>query len=71
MIQEIFTVFQKVKWRDCEENDDYEWYYAELMHYVVHNKRTNAYWFVKSKNPSNAYDIVKKKLSKETIDVSD
>ena len=61
-IQSMFTIFKSIRWRDCEEDSNYEWYYAESMHYLVHDKTTNAYWFIKAKSPSNAYDIVLRKV---------
>ena len=56
IIQNMFKTIKNVKWRDCEENEEYEWYYAESMHYIIHNKRTHAYWLVKAKSPSMAFD---------------
>ena len=56
-IQATFTALKSVRWRDCEENINYEWYYAEDRHYVIHNKETNAYWFVKGGSPSNAFEV--------------
>ena len=61
-IQMIYTVVKNIRWRDCDENSEYEWYYAEDMHYMVRNKKTSAIWFIKAKSPSNAYDIVMKKV---------
>ena len=61
VIQEIFSVFKNVRWRDCETDTQFEWYYAESMHYVIHNKETNAYWFVKAKSPASACDIAIRK----------
>ena len=62
--QAIFTAIKNVRWRDCEENDDFEWYYAEDRHYAIHRKSTNAYWFVKSGNPMSAYETVMSNLKK-------
>lgn len=61
-IQEIFKTLKNVTWRDCETNDKFEWYYAENMLYVIHEKESNAYWFVKSKSPNSAYEVVIKKI---------
>ena len=62
IIQNIFTVFKNIKWRECETDARFEWSYAESMHYVVHDKVTNAYWFIKGKSPSNACEIAMKKV---------
>ncbi len=63
IIQNIFTSLKNVRWRDCEANNQYEWYYAESMHYVIHNKETNAYWFVKAKNPDSAFGYVYNRIN--------
>ena len=62
VIQSFFAVLKSIKWRDCETDVQFEWYYAESMHYVIHNKETNAYWFVKAKSPASACETVIKKM---------
>lgn len=61
-IQTIFNVLKNVTWRKCDNNDRFEWYYAESMHYVIHDTLTNGYHFVKAKSPNNAYEVVAKKV---------
>lgn len=61
-IQKVFTALKSVRWRDCDEDNRFQWYYAEEMHYVVQNKDTGAYWFVKAKSPASAYESVRRKL---------
>ena len=68
MIQALFKSFQSIKWRDCEENKRFEWYYAEDNHYVVREKVTKAYWFISAKSPSKACESVLAKLSKSEGD---
>lgn len=70
-IQSLFTVLKSIRWRECEENSNCEWYYAENMHYVVHCKQTDNYWFVKAKSPSNAYQCVVSKIVEAGKDVLD
>ncbi len=65
VIQDAFVAIKNVKWRDCEENERFQWYYAEGMHYVVKDNETNAHWFVKAKSPMTAYEYVKGKLANE------
>ena len=62
VIQALFNVLKEIKWRECESNDNFEWYYAEAMHYIVHEKATDSYYFVKAKSPNNAYETVRKKI---------
>lgn len=62
VIQRIFTTLKELKWRDCEQNPDYEWYYAEDMHYIIRQKQTNACWFVKAKSPLTAFEYVINKM---------
>ena len=61
-IQDIFGVVKKVKWRDCEEDSRFQWYYAEENHYLISDKKTGAYWFIKAKSPSSAFESVKGRL---------
>lgn len=63
VIQETFLTLKTVKWHDCEEDNNFQWYYAEDSHYVMNEKRTNAYWFVKAKSPIKAYEYVKGKIA--------
>ena len=67
IVQNAFTAFKNIKWRDCEQNKDYEWYYAENMHYVIRQKKTNAYWFIKSKSPITALETVLNKLAQNEV----
>lgn len=59
VFQAIFIAIKNVRWRNCEEDSDYEWYYAEEMHYAIRHKPTQAYWFVKAKSPNKAFECVK------------
>ena len=61
-IQTVFSAIKNIKWRDCEENDCFEWYYAEDMHYVIRKKENGACWFVKAKSPEAAYSSVMRKI---------
>lgn len=63
-IQAMFTLLKDgyIRWRDCEDNQDYEWYYAEATHYMVREKKTGAVWFVKAKSPSYALEYVANKI---------
>lgn len=65
VIQTIFSTFKNIRWRECDENQNYEWYYAEDCHYVIRNKITSAYWFIKAKSPNSAFEIVMKKINNE------
>ena len=62
IIQNFFAVVKNIKWRNCEEHDGLEWYYAEDMHYIIRQQSTNAFFFVKAKSPNSACDIVWKKI---------
>lgn len=66
VIQNAFTAMKNVRWRNCEENTGYEWYYAEDCHYIVRNKVTSACWFVKAKSPNSAFEIVMKKINERS-----
>ena len=59
-IANVVYAFKGIKWRDCESDDAYEWYYAENMLYVIREKKTRAYWFVKAKSPQTAYECMKR-----------
>ena len=61
-IQAVFTALKNIRWRDCEANAEFEWYYAESMHYVIRKKSNGACWFVKAKSPDSAYEIVSRKV---------
>ena len=67
VIQNVFTVLKNIRWRDCESNNQLEWYYAESTHYVIHDKETNAYWFIKAKSPTTACDIALKRLKNDVL----
>lgn len=60
--QAVFVAIKSVRWRDCEQDNNYEWYYAEEEHYVIRDKKTHAYWFAKAKSPYKAFEYVKGKL---------
>ena len=62
--QTVFSAIKKVKWRECEQNNLYEWYYAESQIYIIHSKESDAYFFVKAKSPLNAYEHVVESLKK-------
>lgn len=64
-IQNMFKAFKNIKWRECESNSRLSWYYAEDMHYIVTDSKTNAYWFVKAKSPASACEYVIRKLTNE------
>ena len=63
VIQKAFGVLPMMKWRNCEEDDAYEWYYAENNYYVIRHKHTDAYWCVKQKSPSKALECIKRKMN--------
>ena len=63
-IQKAFTAMKNVRWRDCESDNAYEWYYAESMLYVIRQKETGAHWFIKSKSPDTALECVLNKIRK-------
>ena len=62
VIQNMFSIVKEIKWRICEEDSNFQWYYAEDNHYVFNDKRTNAMWLVKAKSPVKAYEYVKGKF---------
>ena len=62
IIQTLFTSLKNIKWRNFDNDNRLEWYYAESMCYVVHDKTSNAYYFIKAKSPINAYDTAYKKV---------
>lgn len=62
VIQNVFTALKNIVWHDSKTNSDYEWYYAEAMHFVVRSKKTGACWFVKAKSPYSACECVMKKI---------
>lgn len=64
VIQTLFKAFQSFKWKDCEADSRYEWYYAEDNHYVVHDKVTKAFWFIVAKSPVKAFESVMSKIGK-------
>ena len=61
-IQSFFQSIKNIRWRECEENDRLQWYYAENTYYVVNDKETNAYWFVNAKSPVKACAYALSKL---------
>ena len=63
LFQGVLKAINSVRWRDCEEDDSYEWYYAEDMLYVIRLKLVNAYWFIKAKSPSKAFEIIKGRIT--------
>ena len=63
LIQEMFAMKSNVKWRNCDDDTRFQWYYAEDNHYLILDTITSAMWFVKAKSPASAYEHVKGKLS--------
>ena len=63
LFQSVAKAINNVRWRACEEDDAYEWYYAEDMLYVIRLKSANAYWFIKAKSPSKAFETIKGRVT--------
>lgn len=60
---------QDFGWRDFdsyisnpESAKDYGWYYSESEQYVVIDKRTKAFYFIKARSPQEAWAVLVNKL---------
>ena len=59
-IRDMFTVVKNIKWN---EEEGFQWYYAEDNHYIVSEKKTGALWLIKAKSPIKAIECVKGKTN--------
>ena len=65
IIQDFVLTPKIIRWRPCDGNERYQWYYAENNIYVINDAKTNAFWFVKAKSPISAWETVKEKIKEE------
>ena len=64
-LHEAESVLKDVKWNafpDSRVHARFEWYYAENQLYVIHDKETDAYSFVRERSPAKAVEHVKKNI---------
>lgn len=61
-IHELHKQLDKMLWRDFDNEEQYEWYYAENNLYLLRYKPTGELAFIKGKSPDSALKTLENKV---------
>ena len=72
-IHDAYVDFDNIPWCDFNtvgrQEYYYDYYYAEDELYIIHDRISEALWFIEARSPKQALDILKERFACMTNDI--